>query len=155
AGSSVKMAEQAGAVLTQMVPTINKTSELVQEISAASSEQTSGVNQITTAMGHLNSATQQNASASEELSATAEELSGQAAQLQDMMAFFQLTETESSSHAGYKPGGRTAPPARAGKPYAAFANAEQRHHRPPVHGHGHRSNRSSPLPADEIDFARL
>jgi methyl-accepting chemotaxis protein len=77
-------------VLVQMVPTINKTSELVQEISAASSEQTSGVNQITTAMSHLNSATQQNASASEQLSATAEELSGQAAQLQDMMAFFQL-----------------------------------------------------------------
>src|SRR5207344_2841548 len=68
----------------------NKTSELVQEISAASGEQASGVTQITTAMGHLNSATQQNASASEELSATAEELSGQAAQLQEMMAFFRL-----------------------------------------------------------------
>ena len=92
AGSSVGMAEQAGQVLTQMVPTINKTSELVQEISAASGEQATGVNQITTAMGHLNSATQQNASASEELSATAEELSGQAAQLQEMMAFFKLAE---------------------------------------------------------------
>ncbi len=90
AGSSVKMAEHAGQVLSQMVPTINKTSELVQEISAASGEQSSGVNQITTAMNHLNTATQQNASASEELSATAEELSGQAAQLQEMMSFFQL-----------------------------------------------------------------
>ncbi|MEY4416943.1 MAG: hypothetical protein RIQ53_4236 [Pseudomonadota bacterium] len=90
AGSSVKMAEQAGSVLTAMVPTINKTSELVQEISAASGEQATGVNQITTAMNHLNGATQQNASASEELSATAEELSGQASQLQEMMAFFRL-----------------------------------------------------------------
>ncbi|MFO1217836.1 MAG: methyl-accepting chemotaxis protein [Burkholderiaceae bacterium] len=90
AGSSVSLAEQAGTVLTQMVPTINKTSELVQEISAASGEQASGVNQITTAMNHLNSATQQNASASEELSATAEELSGQAAALQEMMGFFRL-----------------------------------------------------------------
>ena len=98
AGSSVGMAEQAGQVLTQMVPTINKTSELVQEISAASGEQATGVNQITTAMGHLNSATQQNASASEELSATAEELSGQAAQLQEMMAFFKLAE-QAGSHA--------------------------------------------------------
>jgi methyl-accepting chemotaxis protein len=155
AGSSVRLAEQAGAVLVQMVPTINKTSELVQEISAASSEQTSGVNQITTAMGHLNSATQQNASASEELSATAEELSGQAAQLQDMMAFFQLTETETSSHAVHKPGGRTAPPARAGKPPTAFANADQRHNRPPARGYGNSWNRSSPLPVDETDFARL
>lgn len=92
AGSSVKLAEQAGMVLTQMVPTINKTSELVQEISAASGEQSEGVGQITTAMGHLNSATQQNASASEELSATAEELSGQAAQLLEMMAFFHVSE---------------------------------------------------------------
>ncbi len=90
AGSSVTMAEQAGTVLTQMVPTINKTSELVQEIAAASGEQSGGVSQITKAMDHLNTATQQNASASEELSATAEELSGQAAQLQEMMAFFRL-----------------------------------------------------------------
>jgi methyl-accepting chemotaxis protein len=106
AGSSVKMAEQAGSVLTQMLPTINKTSELVQEISAASGEQANGVSQITTAMNHLNGATQQNASASEELSATAEELSGQAAQLQDMMAFFKLADGErharSSASAGPK-----------------------------------------------------
>ena len=94
AGSSVHLAEQAGNVLTQMVPTINRTSELVQEISAASGEQAAGVNQITTAMSHLNGATQQNASASEELSATAEELSGQAAQLQEMIAFFRLAQDE-------------------------------------------------------------
>ena len=68
-----------------MVPTINKTSELVQEISAASGEQATGVAQITNAMSHLNTATQQNASASEELSATAEELSrpGRAAAADD------------------------------------------------------------------------
>jgi methyl-accepting chemotaxis protein len=95
AGSSVKLAERAGGVFTVLVPTINKTSELVQEISAASGEQASGVTQITTAMNHLNSATQQNASASEELSATAEELSGQAAQLQEMMAFFRLAREAS------------------------------------------------------------
>jgi methyl-accepting chemotaxis protein len=93
AESSVTMAEQAGAVLMRMVPTINKTSELVQEISAASGEQASGVSQITSAMDHLNSATQQNASAAEELSATAEQLSGQAAQLQEMMGFFRLSES--------------------------------------------------------------
>jgi methyl-accepting chemotaxis protein len=92
AGSSVQLAERAGTVLTQMVPTINKTSELVQEISAASGEQATGVSQITSAMNHLNTATQQNASASEELSATAEELSAQAAQLQELMGFFTLND---------------------------------------------------------------
>jgi methyl-accepting chemotaxis protein len=90
AGSSVGLAEQAGRVLAEMVPTIRKTSELVQEISASSGEQATGVSQINTAMNHLNTSTQQNASASEQLSATAEELSGQATQLQSMLNQFRL-----------------------------------------------------------------
>jgi methyl-accepting chemotaxis protein len=75
-----------------MVPTIRKTSDLVQEIASASSEQSSGVAQINGAMGQLNQATQQNASASEELAATAEELGSQAEQLQQTMTFFRLDE---------------------------------------------------------------
>ncbi len=90
ASRSVVMAEQAGKVLTLMVPSIHKTSELVQEIAAASGEQADGVNQITGAMNHLNATTQQTASASEQLAATAEELSAQANRLQELMAFFQL-----------------------------------------------------------------
>jgi methyl-accepting chemotaxis protein len=90
AGSSVKMAEQAGKLLDEMVPSIKKTSDLVQEIAAASQEQSAGVGQINGAMGQLNKATQQNASASEELAATAEEMGGQAAQLQELMEFFKI-----------------------------------------------------------------
>jgi methyl-accepting chemotaxis protein len=78
AKDSVKLAERAGSLLGEMVPSIRKTSDLVQEIAAASQEQSSGVGQINGAMGQLNQATQQNASASEELAATAEELGGQA-----------------------------------------------------------------------------
>jgi methyl-accepting chemotaxis protein len=74
AKDSVKLAERAGTLLGEMVPSIKKTSDLVQEIAAASQEQSSGVGQINGAMGQLNQATQQNASASEELAATAEEL---------------------------------------------------------------------------------
>jgi len=92
AGSSVKLAEKAGALLDEMVPSIKKTSNLVQEIATASQEQSAGVGQINGAMGQLNKATQQNASASEELAATAEEMSGQSAQLQDLMAFFKLNK---------------------------------------------------------------
>jgi methyl-accepting chemotaxis protein len=62
----------------------------VQEISAASSEQSSGVGQINAAVGQLNQTTQQNASSSEELAATSEEMSSQAEQLQQTMAFFKL-----------------------------------------------------------------
>ena len=90
AGSSVKMAEQAGKLLDAMVPSIKKTSDLVQEIAAARREQGAGVGQINGAMGQLNQATQQNASASEELAATAEEMGGQAGQLTDLMSFFKI-----------------------------------------------------------------
>ncbi len=90
ASSSVKMAEKAGKFLDEMVPSIRKTSDLVQEIAAASQEQSSGVGQINSAVGQLNQATQQNASASEELAATAEEMGGQAGQLTDLMSFFKI-----------------------------------------------------------------
>jgi methyl-accepting chemotaxis protein len=91
AGTSVTLAERAGKLLDEMVPSINKTSDLVQEIASASQEQTAGVGQINNAMGQLNKATQQNASASEELAATAEELGGQAGQLQELMGFFSIS----------------------------------------------------------------
>jgi methyl-accepting chemotaxis protein len=96
--SSVDLAERAGALLGEMVPSITKTSDLVQEISAASEEQAAGVAQINIAMVQLNQVTQQNASSSEELAATAEEMSSQAEQLQRAMAFFTL-ESESSETA--------------------------------------------------------
>ena len=90
ASSSVQLSERAGQLLDVMVPNIQKTSELVQEISAASQEQTTGINQINMAMGQLSQTTQQNASSSEELAATAEEMSAQAEQLQHAMTFFRL-----------------------------------------------------------------
>jgi methyl-accepting chemotaxis protein len=90
ATSSVELAEKAGKLLEQMVPAIRKTADLVQEISAASSEQSSGVGQINSAVGQLNQTTQQNASSSEELAATSEEMSSQAEQLQQTMTFFKI-----------------------------------------------------------------
>ena len=90
ASGSVEKAERAGKLLDAIVPAIGKTSELVQEIAAASSEQSSGAGQINTAMTQLNQITQQNASSSEGLAATAEEMSSQAAQLQQVMSFFRL-----------------------------------------------------------------
>src|SRR5690606_21985757 len=79
-----------GELLKNMVPSIRKTSDLVQEIAAACKEQSYGASQINGAMNQLNQATQQNASSSEELAATAEEMSSQAEQLQQSIGFFQL-----------------------------------------------------------------
>jgi len=90
ATASVKRAELAGSLLEEMVPSIRKTADLVQEIAAASSEQTTGVTQINSAIGQVSQTLQQNAAASEELSSTAEELSGQAIKLQESMTYFKL-----------------------------------------------------------------
>ncbi|CAK0739360.1 methyl-accepting chemotaxis protein [Gammaproteobacteria bacterium] len=96
ATNSVNLAERAGSLLGTIVPSITKTSDLVQEIAAASKEQSSGVAQINAAMSQLNQLTQQGASSSEELAATAEEMSGQAEQLQGMMEFFKVEQSEGS-----------------------------------------------------------
>jgi len=90
ASSSVQLAEKAGSLLDAMVPNIRRTSNLVQEITAASEEQSAGVGQINAAVTQLSQTTQQNASSSEQLAATAEEMSGQAEQLQQTMSFFKL-----------------------------------------------------------------
>ena len=74
ARNSVTLAEKAGQLLEAMLPSIRRTSDLVQEIAAACGEQSAGVGQVNTAMGELNRVTQQNASAAEELAATAEEM---------------------------------------------------------------------------------
>ncbi|HEX7633938.1 MAG TPA: methyl-accepting chemotaxis protein, partial [Noviherbaspirillum sp.] len=94
ATSSVELAEKAGKLLDEIVPNIKKTSDLVQEIAAASEEQSSGVGQINAAVGQLNQTAQQNASSSEELAATAEEMSGQAEQLRQLMALFKAQARE-------------------------------------------------------------
>jgi methyl-accepting chemotaxis protein len=90
--SSVEVAERAGQMLTKLVPDIQKTAELVQEISAASKEQTTGADQINAAIQQLNQVIQQNAGAAEEMASTAEELASQADQLQGTISFFTVAE---------------------------------------------------------------
>ena len=91
--SSVEVAERAGVMLGKMVPDIQKTAGLVQEISASCREQDTGAEQINKAMQQLDQVIQQNASAAEEMSATSEELSSQAEQLQSSIAFFRTDAT--------------------------------------------------------------
>ncbi|WP_203563913.1 methyl-accepting chemotaxis protein [Deefgea sp. CFH1-16] len=91
ARDSVLLAERAGDLLEQMVPSICRTASLVQEISAVSREQTCGLDQINSAISQLVQATQINANASEQLSATSEEMNEQASQLQEMIQFFRIS----------------------------------------------------------------
>jgi methyl-accepting chemotaxis protein len=96
--SSIAVAVRAGELLLKLVPDIQKTSELVQEIASASAEQSSGSNQVNTALQQLDQVVQQNASAAEEMASTAEELSAQAEQLQKTLSFFQLEDQGAGAH---------------------------------------------------------
>jgi methyl-accepting chemotaxis protein len=88
--SSVEVAERAGAMLGQLVPDIQKTAELVSEISAASTEQNTGAEQINKALQQLDQVTQQNSAASEEMSSTSAGMASQADKLIDAVAFFKV-----------------------------------------------------------------
>ncbi len=94
--SSMEVAERAGTMLTRMLPDIQKTAELVQEINASSREQDTGAGQINKAIQQLDQVIQQNASAAEEMASTAEELSSQAEQLQGAVAFFRIGDARAS-----------------------------------------------------------
>ena len=88
--NTVVVAQKAGEMLQKLVPNIQKTAQLVQEITAASHEQNDGADQISQAVSQLDSVIQQNASAAEEMASTSEELSGQSMQLEQTMSFFHV-----------------------------------------------------------------
>jgi len=91
AASNVQIAERSGGLLNELVPAIQKTADLVQEVAATSGEQAAGVSQINRAIGQVGLVTQRNAAGAEELSSTAEELASQAEALQDMISFFRVS----------------------------------------------------------------
>ncbi|QIY81293.1 methyl-accepting chemotaxis protein [Chromobacterium violaceum] len=120
AGRSVTVAERSGVLLQEMLPGIDQTASLVQEISAASREQRTGIDQINTAVSQISTGMQSSASSAEELSSTSEELSSAAMQLQDLMQQFKLRSSRnarksvmmhSGGHGGQGGSGHKAAPA--------------------------------------------
>ncbi len=95
--TSVAISERAGDMLTKLVPDIQRTAELVQEISAASREQSMGAEQINRAILQLDQVTQQNVATSQEMANMAEELTTQAEDLQQEMALFKTEKTASKT----------------------------------------------------------
>lgn len=94
ANSSVKITEESLTLLHQIIPEVARTASLVQEISAASIEQSSGADQINSAINQLNQVVQQNAAASEEMATTAEEMASQAEQLLDTISYFTVDNSD-------------------------------------------------------------
>ncbi|NOQ24200.1 MAG: HAMP domain-containing protein [Bacteroidales bacterium] len=92
--NGVKVSEEAGKQLVEIMPEIEKTAKLVQEIAAASLEQNSGSDQVNSALQQLNQVTQQNAAASEEMATSSEELASQAEQLQETISYFRIDDSD-------------------------------------------------------------
>jgi len=88
--NSVKIAELSGQQLVALVPAIQQTAKLIQEISVASVEQSNGATQVNNAMGQLTQVTQKNSANAEELSTGAEELNSQAEQMREVIGFFKV-----------------------------------------------------------------
>jgi methyl-accepting chemotaxis protein len=124
ASSSVRVADRSGALLSDLVPSIRKTAELVQDVAAASTEQASGVAQINQSLAQVDQVTQRNASAAEELAATSEEMAAQAEGLQQLVGFFDIGER------------RIARTPSASFPHLPIANAQAPARRPKG-GNGH------------------
>jgi len=102
-GSSQEVAEASGALLSELVPSIRKTANIVQTVAAASADQASGIEQVTRALGQVDEITQRNAAAAEQLAAMAEEMSAQADTLQRQVSFFSV-KGDGVPAPSYRPG---------------------------------------------------
>ncbi|MET4177044.1 methyl-accepting chemotaxis protein [Bradyrhizobium sp. LA6.1] len=119
---TVKVAREAGDMLSKLVPDIKKTAELVQEITAACREQDVGSAQINQAIQQLDKVGQQNASASEQVSSTSEELASQAEQLQSTISFFRIEHASRGEAAAPAPIDRAVTQLRAKAAHMAAAD---------------------------------
>ncbi|NJM14120.1 MAG: hypothetical protein HC896_00875 [Bacteroidales bacterium] len=106
AKSSVEVTNEANSLLGELIPEINKTSMLVQEITAASIEQNAGADQVNNAILQLNTVTQSNAAAAEELATSSEEMAGQAEILKSSIAYFRTNAAAKES--GFRKPAKTA-----------------------------------------------
>ena len=108
-GDTMKVAQEAGEMLSKLVPDIKKTADLVEEISAACREQDVGADQMNQAIQQLDKVIQQNAAAAEEIASTSEELASQSEKLQSSIAFFRTGDQGRAAGHGARPGGSIHP----------------------------------------------
>ena len=134
------LVDRAGVTMQEVVGSIRRVTDIVAEISAASTEQSSGVAQVGQAVTQMDQATQQNAALVQQSAAAAASLKAQAHQLVDAVAVFKLANSPAVA-------GRAVPSARPTQPapVARAATAPQ----PSVLGHV-AIERRSPLRARNV-----
>lgn len=141
--STVGVAKKAGGMLEELVPDIQQTASLIQEIATASNEQNAGVDQINAAIQQLDRVIQQNASSSEEVASTSEALSQEGARLQQVISFFKL------GHRAAKSGGRRSVSVRPSAPKKLPSGPDRKGAGKPTSGQG------VSMKKDDDDFERF
>ncbi|SAL82975.1 methyl-accepting chemotaxis sensory transducer [Caballeronia choica] len=120
--SGTTLVDEAGRTMNEIIGAVQRVTDIMGEIAAASEEQSSGIEQVARAVTQMDEVTQQNAALVEEAAAAAQSLEDQAARLRQAVSVFQLNDSAASSNARTAPA-RTVtvprPPAR--KPAAAAA----------------------------------
>ena len=89
---------RAGETMRDVVASVRRVNDIMDEISAASQEQSSGIEQVNQAVSQMDQVTQQNAALVQEASSAASSLEEQAARLESVVSAFRLAEGESSTH---------------------------------------------------------
>ena len=91
-----KLVEQAGSTMDEIVVSVRRVADIMGEITAASQDQTAGIDQINQAMTQMDQVTQQNAALVEEAAAAAQSLEAQAKNMVDVVSIFKLGERDNS-----------------------------------------------------------
>jgi methyl-accepting chemotaxis protein len=89
--------EKAGETMEEIVASTQRVSDIIAEITAASLEQSSGIDQVNNAVGHMDRATQQNAALVEQAAAAAESLMEQSNMLAQSVSKFTVRGDENRS----------------------------------------------------------
>ncbi|XQA74334.1 methyl-accepting chemotaxis protein [Xanthomonas sacchari] len=107
------LVEQAGTTMQEIVASVQRVTDIMGEISAASQEQSAGIEQVNQTITQMDEATQQNAALVEEATAAARSMEDQAGQLNQAVALFKLDTSAAVASAAPAPVRRPAPPAPA------------------------------------------
>ncbi len=107
----IRLGNQSGQTLTEIVMAVKKVNDIISEIAAASIEQSQGIEQVNKAITQMDEMVEQNSALVEQTAAASESMSDQAQTLRKQVAFFKMNETpeESSNHASFRPKSKTAP----------------------------------------------
>jgi methyl-accepting chemotaxis protein len=100
-GAGSKLVEQAGQTMSEVVESVRRVTDVVAEISAASQEQSTGIEEVNRAITQMDESTQQNAALVEQAAAAAHAMQEQAASLASLVSVFRLQEGLGRSRAGH------------------------------------------------------